>query len=51
MKEELIEQYFENFIKLEKGEWTLQQWYDYCSKILCELMDEHSEVFVRLKNR
>jgi hypothetical protein len=51
MKEELIEQYFKNFIKLEKGEWTKEQWYEYCSKILCQLMDKHSDVFVRLKNR
>lgn len=51
MKQELIEEYFTNFIKFEKGEWTKEQWYDYCSDILCQLMDEHSDVFVRLKNR
>ena len=51
MKNEMIEQYFANLRKFENGEWTSQQWYDYCSVVLGELMEEHKDVFIRLKNR
>ena len=50
MKQELIEQYFTNLRKFENDEWTSQQWYDYCSVVLGELMEEHKDVFIRLKN-
>ena len=51
MKEQLIEEYFENLEKVSKNQWTNQQWYDYCTAILGELMEEHKDVFIRLKNR
>ena len=41
MKPETIEQFYINFEKFKKDEWTSQQWYDYCSVVLCELMEEH----------
>ena len=50
MKQELIEQYFTNLRKFENNQWTSQQWYDYCSVILGDLMNEHKDVFIRLKN-
>jgi hypothetical protein len=51
MNEQLIEQYFTNLEKFKKDKWTSQQWYDYCSVVLGELMEEHKDVFIRLKNR
>jgi hypothetical protein len=51
MKQELIEQYYINLRKFERDEWTSQQWYDYCTMVLGELMNEHQDVFIRLKNR
>jgi hypothetical protein len=50
MKKEIIEQYYINLRKFENDEWTSQQWYDYCTSVLCELMEEHKDVFIRLKN-
>ena len=41
MKPETIEQFYINFEKFKNDEWTNQQWYDYCSVVLCELMEEH----------
>ena len=51
MKNEMIEQYFANLRKFENDEWTSQQWFDYCAAVLGELMEEHKDVFIRLKNR
>jgi hypothetical protein len=51
MNEQMIEQYFINLRKFENNEWTSQQWYDYCAMILGELMNEHKDIFIRLKNR
>lgn len=51
MNNETIEQYYINFRKFENNEWTNQQWYDYCTMVLGELMNEHKDVFIRLKNR
>ena len=41
MNNETIEQFYINFEKFKKDEWTAQMWYDYCSVILCDLMEEH----------
>jgi hydrogenase maturation factor HypE len=51
MKKETIQQYYENLLKLEKDEWNQQQWQDYCMVVLGEIMEEHKDVFVRLKER
>jgi hypothetical protein len=51
MTNELIEQYYINLHKLEKGEWKPEQWGDYCTMVLGELMEEHKDIFIRLKNR
>lgn len=51
MNEQLIQQYYQNLNKFSNGEWTSQQWYDYCTFVLGTLMEEHKEVFIRLKNR
>lgn len=50
MKQELIEQYFTNLRKFENDQWTSQQWFDYCFVVLSELMEEHKDVFIRLKS-
>jgi len=41
MKNETIEQYYINFEKFKNDEWTPQMWYDYCSVVLCDLMQKH----------
>jgi len=41
MKPETIEQFYINFEKFKKDEWTTKQWNDYCSVILCDMMQEH----------
>jgi hypothetical protein len=41
MNNETIEQFYINFEKFKKDEWTAEMWYDYCSVILCDLMEEH----------
>ena len=51
MKKELIEQYYTNLIKFQNDEWTSDMWYAYCAAVLCELMEEHKDVFIQLKNR
>lgn len=51
MNKELIEQYYTNLIKFQNDEWTSDMWYAYCTSVLCELMEEHKDVFIRLKNR
>ena len=51
MTNERIEEYYTNFRKMENDEWTNQQWGDYCTMVLGELMEEHKDVFIRLKNR
>jgi hypothetical protein len=49
--QQIAPQYQENLDKVINGEWTLQQWYDYCSVILGEIMLLNQDVFIRLKNR
>jgi hypothetical protein len=44
-------QYMENLAKATNGDWTLQQWYEYCSVVLGELMLLNKDVFERLKDR
>lgn len=51
MTENQIKQYYENLEKFSRNEWTNQQWYDYCTVLLGELMEEHKDVFIRLKER
>lgn len=51
MNEQMIQQYFENLQKFSNNEWTSQQWYNYCTMVLGELMEEHKDIFIRLKNR
>jgi len=51
MTPEMIEQYYTNLIKYQNDEWTLDQWSDYCTMVLGVLMEEHKDVFIRLKNR
>jgi len=37
------DQYKENFQKVSDGIWTLQQWYEYCAVVLCDLMNIHDK--------
>jgi hypothetical protein len=43
--------YWDGLEKVNKGEITLQQWYDICTKLLGDIMEANKDVFVRLKNR
>jgi hypothetical protein len=51
MNDTIIKQYYDMFEKFERDEITSQQWYDFCSVILGEIMEEHKDVFIRLKSR
>lgn len=48
---EVAQMYHNALQKFENGEITSQQWYDICAKLLGDLMEQHKDVFVRLKNR
>jgi hypothetical protein len=45
------EEYAENFRKYENNEWSCQQWTEYCTMLLAELMEANKDVLIRLKNR
>jgi hypothetical protein len=49
--QQIAPQYYENLDKVTRGDWTLSQWYDYCSVVLGEIMLLNKDVFERLKNR
>ena len=51
MTPEMIEQYYVNLLKFQNDEWTSDMWGDYCTMVLGVLMEEHKDVFIRLKNR
>jgi hypothetical protein len=51
MTKDQIEQYYIMLEKFSRDEITQQQWYDYCTVVLGEMMLEHKDVFVRLKDR
>jgi hypothetical protein len=51
MTQQMIEQYYKNLEKFQNDEWTSDMWYVYCTSVLVELMEEHKDVFIRLKNR
>jgi hypothetical protein len=51
MKNELIEEYYKNLRKYENNEWSCQQWTDYCTMVLGELMLEHKDIFIRMRER
>lgn len=48
---ETAQHYYNALKKFENGEITSQQWYDICAKLLGDLMEQHKDVFVRLKDR
>ena len=37
--------------KMRNGFITLQEWQDYCAKLLDEKLQENADVFIRLKDR
>jgi hypothetical protein len=51
MNATITNQYYTMLEKFERDEITQQQWYDFCAMILGDLMEQHKDVFVRLKNR
>ncbi len=40
---EIEPQYKENLHKVATGTWTLQQWYEYCTVVLGDLMNIHDK--------
>ncbi len=51
MNKEQTDQYYTNLIKFENGEWTLQQWQEYCTAVLEVIMEENKGLFIQLKDR
>jgi len=48
---EVAKMYYSALEKYQNDEITSQQWYDICAKLLGDLMEQHKDMFVRLKNR
>lgn len=48
---EVAKMYYSALEKFQNDEITSQQWYDICAKLLGDLMEQHKDVFVRLKHR
>ena len=51
LTEQRAQEYAENFRKYQNNEWGCQQWVDYCTMLLGELMEANKDVLIRLKNR
>lgn len=51
MTKEQIETYYIEFEKLQKNEISYIEWGIFCTVLLEEIMEEHKDVFVRLKER
>jgi hypothetical protein len=45
------QQYAENWVKVNKGEMSEQEWIEYTTQLFAEILDENKDVMVRLKHR
>lgn len=45
------EKYFEMYDAVQRGDITQEVWVEYCMNLLSDIMEEHKDVFIRLKNR
>jgi len=45
------QQYAENWVKVNKGEMSEQEWMEYTTQLFAEILDENKDVMVRLKHR
>ncbi len=43
-------EYAEEYAKFKNGEITLEQWHEYCSNCLSEILDQNIDVLVRMKD-
>ena len=46
-----IASYNDMYAKALSGEITQDVWFEYCFRILSQIMEENKDVFIRLKNR
>jgi hypothetical protein len=44
-------EYKEMFAKVQSGQISEKEWFDYCFEVLGNVVEENKDVFVRLKNR
>lgn len=51
MKKESVDFYYENYKKYENKEISHKEWNEICLRLLGEIMEEHKDVFFRLKKR
>lgn len=51
MTEEQIKRYYETREQLLNDEIELEEWRRFCDRFLDDIMEEHKEVFKRLKSR
>jgi hypothetical protein len=45
------QQYAENWVNVNNGQMSEQQWMEYTTQLLTEILDENKDVMVRLKYR
>ena len=45
------QQYTENWVKVNKGEMSEQQWMEYTTQLFAQILEENKDVMVRLKYR
>lgn len=46
----MTQEYQNKFVAFQRGEITREEWCAFCFKVLCILLAENKEIFVRLKN-
>ena len=46
----MTNEYDTMFRKFQNGEITETEWREFCAKILDKVLDDHKDIFVRLKN-
>lgn len=51
MTREQIQSYFELYERVQRDEVSQSYWQDFCTVLLEGIMEEHKDVFVRLKER
>jgi len=45
------QQYKENWVKVNNGQMSEQEWMEYTTQLFTEILDENKDVMVRLKYR
>lgn len=47
----LASEYDKKYNQMKRGEISDQEWYDYCTNLLGDILDDNKDVMIRLKQR